>query len=119
MAEVIVERLRRQIVRGELAEGEALPSEHELQASFGVSRPTLREAFRVLESESLIAVRRGAHGGARVKGPGIDVAARYAGFILEHRGTTLDDVCQARILIEPPIVGVLAVKRTDADLVRL
>ena len=67
MAEVIVERLRRQIVRGELTEGEALPSEHELQARFGVSRPTLREAFRILESESLITVRRGAHGGALVR----------------------------------------------------
>jgi len=38
---------------GELAEGDALPSEAALMAEFAVSRPTLREAFRVLESESL------------------------------------------------------------------
>ena len=43
---------------------------------FGVSRPTLREAFRGLESESLISVRRGAHGGARVHLPNADVAGR-------------------------------------------
>ena len=105
MAELIADRLRRQIVRGELREGDALPPESELLERFDVSRPTLREAFRVLESESLITVRRGAHGGARVQVPNIDVAARFAGFILEHRETTLDDVYQSRILIEPPIVG--------------
>ena len=119
MAELIADQLRRQIVRGELKEGDALPSESELLERFHVSRPTLREAFRVLESESLITVRRGAHGGARVQVPNIDVAARYAGFILEHRGTTLDDVYQARILIEPPVVGMLALERTEADVARL
>jgi GntR family transcriptional regulator, transcriptional repressor for pyruvate dehydrogenase complex len=119
MAEVIVERLRRQIVRGELVEGEALPSEQELQSRFGVSRPTLREAFRILESESLIMVRRGAHGGALVRVPNTDRAARYAGLILEHRGTSLDDLYQARIVIEPAAVGLLAAKRTEEDLARL
>ncbi|NKY60517.1 FadR/GntR family transcriptional regulator [Nocardia flavorosea] len=118
-AELIADQLRRQIVRGDLAEGAALPSEAELLERFNVSRPTLREAFRVLESESLITVRRGAHGGARVQVPNIDVAARYAGFVLEFRGTTLADVYEARILIEPPIIGLLAARRTDADVERL
>jgi GntR family transcriptional regulator, transcriptional repressor for pyruvate dehydrogenase complex len=119
MAELIADQLRKQIVRGDLTEGQALPSEAELLERFNVSRPTLREAFRVLESESLITVRRGAHGGARVQVPNIDVAARYAGFVLEHRDTTLADVYEARILIEPPIVGLLASRRTDEDVRRL
>ena len=70
--------LRRQIIRGELAQGDALPTESDLMVRFGVSRPTLREAFRVLESENLIAIRRGARGGARVQPPDREVAARYA-----------------------------------------
>jgi DNA-binding FadR family transcriptional regulator len=115
MAEVIVDRLRRQIVRGELVEGESLPSEHELQARFGVSRPTLREAFRILESESLISVRRGAHGGALVRVPNPDVAARYTAFVLEHRNTTLADLYEARIVVEPAAVGLVAARRTDDD----
>lgn len=80
MAELVAAQLRRKIVRGELAEGEALPAESALMAEFAVSRPTLREAFRVLESESLINVRRGARGGARVQVPEGTVAARYAGW---------------------------------------
>ncbi len=119
LAEVIAANLRRQIVRGELAEGDALPSESELLDRFQVSRPTLREAFRVLESESLISVRRGAGGGARVHVPDSDLAARYAGFILEYQRTPLFDLFEARILIEPAIVASLTETRTDADIARL
>ncbi|BCB88584.1 FadR/GntR family transcriptional regulator [Phytohabitans suffuscus] len=119
MAEVVALELRRQIVKGELQESEALPSEAALMAEFGVSRPTLREAFRVLESESLITVRRGAHGGARVNAPSPDVAARYAALVLEHRGTTLQDVLTARSIIEPACVRRLAEIRTDEDLAKL
>ena len=119
MAELVSQRLRRWIVRGELAEGGALPSEAALMSQFGVSRPTLREAFRVLESEGLISVRRGAHGGARVEIPNGEVAARYAGLVLEFRGTTLEDVYDARNILEPPCAALLARNRTEAHLDQL
>jgi len=118
-AELVAAELRRKIVRGELAEGDALPSEAVLMAEFAVSRPTLREAFRVLESESLISIRRGARGGARVQVPDGNVAASYAGLVLEYRGTTLQDVYDARTLIEAPCAALLARRRTDQDLARL
>jgi DNA-binding FadR family transcriptional regulator len=119
MAELIGDALRRQIVHGILKEGDALPSEAALMEQFGVSRPTLREAFRVLESESLITIRRGAHGGARVKGPDQRIAARFAGLILEYRGTTLRDVFDARSIIESECAGLAASHRTSHDLNRL
>ena len=118
-AELVAHRLRRQIISGELAEGDALPSEAMLTEAFGVSRPTLREAFRVLEAERLISVRRGARGGARVHAPSPDVAARYAGFVLEHQATTLADVYAARVMIESPCAALLAKRRTDRDLEQL
>ena len=119
MGELVASSLRRQIVRGDLAEGDALPSESELMQQFGVSRPTLREAFRVLESESLISVRRGAHGGARVHVPNGDVAARYAALVLEHRGATLRDVYEARGVIEAACVGRVVQNRTQKQLATL
>ena len=100
-AELVATQLRNQIIRGELREGDALPPESTLMEQFGVSRPTLREAFRVLESEALISVRRGARGGARVHAPNGDVAARYAGLVLQFRGATLADVYEARKAIDP------------------
>jgi DNA-binding FadR family transcriptional regulator len=118
-AELVAAHLRRQIVRNELHEGDALPPEAVLMAQFGVSRPTLREAFRVLEAEALISVRRGAHGGARVHTPDVDVAARYAGLVLEHRGATLADVYEATGLVEPTCAVTLAERRSESDLARL
>ena len=58
------------VVDGQLKDGDFLPNEAELMAHFGVSRPTLREAVRVLESERLVEVRRGSRTGARVRVPG-------------------------------------------------
>ncbi|MEV1065938.1 FCD domain-containing protein [Streptomyces sp. NPDC050263] len=118
-AELVAAHLRRQIVRGELQPGDALPPESGLMEQFGISRPTLREAFRVLESESLITVRRGAHGGARVSAPDAEVAARFAGLILEYRGATLGDLYRAAAMIEPPCARQLAMKNTPEDIKRL
>jgi GntR family transcriptional regulator, transcriptional repressor for pyruvate dehydrogenase complex len=61
-----VDRLRRQIHAGLLLPGEKLPAERQLSENFGISRVTLREALRVLETASYIGVRRGANGGAFV-----------------------------------------------------
>ena len=111
MADRVAKVLRRMIIRGELAEGAMLPPEAELMERFGVSRPTLREAFRVLESESLIRVERGVRGGARVQRPRRETLARYAGLILEYEGVTLKDVYDARVTLETPMVVQLARER--------
>jgi GntR family transcriptional regulator, transcriptional repressor for pyruvate dehydrogenase complex len=118
-AELISSYLRKQIVRGELKPKQTLPSEAELMEQFGVSRPTLREAFRILETENLITVRRGARGGAEVTAPGMSVAARYVGVLLQMQGATLEDVSIARMITEPPCAGLLAHSRTANDLADL
>ena len=113
-AELVAAHIRRRIVRGELKEGDALPPESALMDEFAISRPTLREAFRILESEGLITVRRGARGGARVQIPTSEVAARYAGLVLQHRTTTLADVLDARVIVEAPAAGIVAGRRDRA-----
>jgi DNA-binding FadR family transcriptional regulator len=117
--EMIAAQLRRQIVLGELAEGAVLPSESVLMERFGVSRPTLREAFRILEAESVINVRRGARGGATVMAPNDSVAARYTGLLLQHRGALLADVYRARTVLEVSAVEMLATRRGKAHLAEL
>ena len=109
-AEVIAARLRGRIVRGELSTGSRLPPEAELQAQFGVSRPTLREAFRILEAESLLSVRRGARGGAQIVSPDRSVAARHVGSLLQVSGTTIGEVYEARMAIEPTAARMLALR---------
>src|SRR3954452_16525391 len=111
IGELVAGHIRNRIVRGELKPDEALPPESTLMQEFAVSRPTLREAFRILESEGLITVRRGARGGARVQVPTSDVAARYAGLVLQYRGAMLADVFEARVIVEAPAAGIVARRR--------
>jgi GntR family transcriptional regulator, transcriptional repressor for pyruvate dehydrogenase complex len=107
-AELVAGTLRRMVVDGQLKEGDFLPNEAELMAHFGVSRPTLREAVRVLESERLVEVRRGSRTGARVRVPGPEIVARPAGLLLELSGATIADVLVARTGIEPIAARLLA-----------
>jgi DNA-binding FadR family transcriptional regulator len=116
---MVAAHLRRQIVLGELKEGDQLPSESVLMEEFGVSRPTLREAFRILEAEGAITVRRGVRGGARVQAPDINVAARQVGLLLQYRGALLSDVYEVRAVLEPAAARMAAMRRTSADLARL
>jgi GntR family transcriptional regulator, transcriptional repressor for pyruvate dehydrogenase complex len=118
-AELIAALYRRQIVRGELRPGDTLPPEQQLMARFGVSRPTLREAFRILETENLISVKRGSRGGARVTQPSVSVAARYVGLLLQVQATTIADVYEARIILESACARLLARRRSTQDLIDL
>ncbi|NEW69267.1 MULTISPECIES: FadR/GntR family transcriptional regulator [Streptomyces] len=118
-AEVVATRLRKSIVRGELGDGDHLPTEAALLTRFGVSRPTLREALRVLEAEALIEVRRGSRGGARVKPPDGEIAARCTAILLEYRRATLSDVFEAAATIESACVSSLARHRTVDDIAQL
>jgi DNA-binding FadR family transcriptional regulator len=123
MSDQVAAQIRRMIARGELLDGDWLPTEAELINRFGVSRPTLREAFRLLEGDSLVTIRRGPPGGARVTLPGPDAVADLFGMILMLSGTTIGDVWDARLTIEPPAVRRLAgsatgevLKELDAEL---
>jgi DNA-binding FadR family transcriptional regulator len=109
-AEIVAARLRRRIITGELAFGEHLGPETELLSQYGVSRPTLREAFRILETESLIKIVRGVNGGVVVIRPRVELAARYYGLLLALSGTPANEVYQAMAMIEPPAAGLLATK---------
>ncbi|EJO89514.1 GntR family transcriptional regulator [Mycobacterium colombiense CECT 3035] len=115
----MADQLRRMFIRGEIPEGALLPPESELMSRFGVSRPTLREAFRVLESESLIEVQRGVRGGARFTRPKRETLARYAGLILEYEDVTLKDVYDARATLETPMVIELANRRNPEAIAEL
>ncbi|MDG4668047.1 FCD domain-containing protein [Mycobacterium sp. 236(2023)] len=101
MAEVIAGELRSRILKGEFAPGESLLSEAVLMEQYEVSRPTLREALRLLEAQGLITVRRGSHRGPVVNLPDGGVAAQAVAIQLQLREATLADVYKFRTLYEP------------------
>ena len=88
-----------------------------IEAALGLAQG--REALRILDSESLITVARGARGGARANLPDIDVTARYGTMYLQAHGTTFSDLHKARTIVEPPIAGALALSHDVGGIAKL
>src|SRR3954452_4096131 len=107
----IADELRGLIASGELSEGDSLGREPELVERFGVSRPSLREALRILETEGLITVLRGVHGGVIVHEPDQRMTARTAASLLQARNVSLADVFDARAQLEPLATRLIASMR--------
>lgn len=107
-------QIRNAIIRGELSDGDTLPAESRLINEFEVSRPTIREAVRILESEGLVTVVRGARGGARVSSPNFEMIRRAAGIALQANHVTIGDLYEMRTLIEPPAARLVAERNSEA-----
>ena len=112
-----VEQIADRIRLGELAEGERLPSERELAAAMAISRPTVREAVRVLADAGVLAVRPGSGGG-------IFVASDYVPIELlrsrsEVRLEEVAGVLEARRLLEPRVAQLAAVNAGEEDFAHL
>lgn len=84
---IAVDTLKRQIHMGLLLPRERLPAERKLAEEIGISRVTLREAFRVMETGRYISTKRGAHGGT---------------FVADSE--TLDDISTRRITVSPATI---------------
>lgn len=112
VADLVAAELRRRILDGELDDGDVLPRQEDLLTEFGVSKPSMREALRILESEGLLSVRRGKVGGAVVHRPGEDNAAYTLGMVLRSLGVPVDDLSMALNILEPQCVALCA-RRED------
>lgn len=106
--------LRDEIASGKYAAGDMLPAEHILVERFAISRPTCREALRILQSEGLLSPIRGNRGGARVNLPEPEQISSYAAVFLQMRGATVIEVFDARRLIEPEAAARVARVGTSA-----
>lgn len=112
----IVARLRKMIRSGQLPIGARLPTERELCERLGVSRLSVREALRVLESGGLIEIRLGSHGGAFVTAPTTGSAGQGITDLLSTAGMSAVNVTEARIMIELGVVPLVAERATETDL---
>jgi GntR family transcriptional repressor for pyruvate dehydrogenase complex len=112
LAEIVADVVRRRILDGELDDGELLPTQDIFVNEFGVSRPSMREALRILEAEGLITVRRGNQGGAVVHRPEPRHAAYSLAMVLQSRGVALADVGAALQQLEGACAGLCA-RRKD------
>lgn len=95
--------------------GRYLGSEDELLKRFGVSRPTLRQAVKMVANDRLITVRRGQRGGLYADRPDAADSVRAVARYLRLNGATLHDVFVVNTLIGEQ-AGALAANCSDPDL---
>jgi GntR family transcriptional regulator, transcriptional repressor for pyruvate dehydrogenase complex len=119
VSDQIKDVLKQAILKGEFKPGDKLPREDQIAASFKVSKVSVREALRDLESEGIIEKRRGAFGGNFVAQPGIskmnDLMTNYYQF-----GTvTPEEVLDFGQMLEPTLVAAAVNRRTGEDLKKM
>jgi GntR family transcriptional regulator, transcriptional repressor for pyruvate dehydrogenase complex len=90
--------LRKEILQT-AAPGAFLGSEADLQHRLGLSRPTLRQAARILENEGLLLVRRGKNGGMFARLPSSEAVVRVVSVVLYSQGATIDDLARVNALV--------------------
>lgn len=117
LAEIVANVLRQRILDGELDDGQLLPNQDSFVSEFGVSKPSMREALRILEAEGLITVRRGNIGGAVVHRPQARHVAYTLALVLESRGVSFEDVGAALKLMEGTCAGLCARREDRAETV--
>lgn len=117
----VLERLKGRIASGEFPPGEALPSERDLMAAYGVGRPAIREALQQLERDGLATIAHGAR--ARVTLPNATDILGHLGtsvsFLLKLRPDALDQLKDARLMLETALVRAAAVRADEAGILRL
>jgi DNA-binding FadR family transcriptional regulator len=115
----IARRIEADIVRRGWTVGESLGSERALQQRYGVSRSVLREAVRLVEHHQVARMRRGPNGGLLICEPDAGPATRAVVIYLEYLGTTIVDLLNARLVLEPLAASLAAERIDEAGIERL
>ncbi|WP_181275747.1 FadR/GntR family transcriptional regulator [Brevibacterium oceani] len=117
--ESVVDQIEEAIYSGELAPGDTLPSERALVETFQVSRSSIREALRILESMGLITTRPGSKTGPLVSLHTRSGITRLLAGTLRTKGVSLADLIQYRMVSGEMANRLACARRTDADLEEL
>jgi len=114
-SDLIVDQIKEMIIKGDLKAGDRLPSERTLMTVFQKSRPTIREALRVLESNGLIKTRHGSSGAEVVNISESYVTIPLSNYLALNQ-VSYTELAEIRELIEIHAVGIAAEKCTKEDI---
>jgi len=114
-AQLIALDILDRIADSEIKPGETFATEAELLETFSVSRPTLRESIRILESQGVLAQRPGPGGGLVVRKPSLDMLARNLSIYLRFNGVPFGAILRAREVIEPALAAQAAQHGNELD----
>ena len=116
LPEQIADRLREMIIQEEMKAGSKLPAEGELMVRFGVSRSTVREAVKILQTEHIVDIRQG-QGTFLCATPGL--AEDPLGLRFADQEELIGQLLETRLLIEPAVAALAAQRRKDSHLAEM
>jgi DNA-binding FadR family transcriptional regulator len=114
--EEVCARIRDQLEAGALRPGDKLPPERELSEQLGVSRTALREALRSLEIAGIVRLRKGPKGGAFIQHGDPRQMNRVMQDLLRLGAISVDDLTEARLLIQSAVVRLACERATEKDI---
>lgn len=117
VAEEIADRIRVLILDGTFPTGQALPAERFLAERFGVSRGSIRDAFRTLEIIGLLVTRHGQ--GTFPQELDVDRLVAPLASVLSYHYELQDELLEMRLMFEPAVARVAATRVTDEDVADL
>ena len=117
VAEEVADRIRVLILDGTFPAGQPLPGERQLAGRFGVSRGSIRDALRVLETIGLLVTRHGQ--GTFPQELDVDRLVAPLASILSYRHDLEDELLDVRRMFEPAVARVAAARVTEEDLAAL
>ncbi|MBB6446566.1 FadR/GntR family transcriptional regulator [Bacillus benzoevorans] len=120
LSEQIAEQIRAAIISRDLSPGDKLPPEQDLAEQFQVSRPTIRDAIKLLTAAKLIVTKSGAKGGHFVAEIDLNALMNdisdYISLSLSLEGMTIDEVLEVRETVELKSCSLAALRRREEDL---
>lgn len=120
-SKLLPERVSEQIIQliadRELKAGEKLPNEYDMAQQLNVGRGTIREAVKILVSRNIVEIRRGS-GTFVCERPGVVDDPLGFTFVRNKKKLALD-LCEIRMIIEPELAALAAIRATDEQISRL
>lgn len=115
----IAAHIRQDVLEGSLVPGMLLPSEEQLAERFGVSRPTVREAVRLLRSAHILSTERGRTGGHRIAQSASQELVEATSSGTPEAQLTYEQLIEVRHHFETMSAALAAAQRTPADIEQL
>jgi GntR family transcriptional repressor for pyruvate dehydrogenase complex len=112
--EEIVRQVKAMISEGRLKSGDQLPPERDLAEKFVVSRTSVREALRALESLGLVEIRPGE--GTFVREVSVEALIEPLALMLLTQREAIGELFEARLVLEPAIAGLAARRATPEEI---
>lgn len=113
LSDLVVEKIKQLILKGELKEGDRIPGERELCEQFAVSRASVREGLKILSLQGLL----------KRTNAGTVITTSFASILEETLtlkilldDTSYEDITEARLFLEKTMVSLAAERITDEDI---